>query len=258
MKETGPKALAVKLGTRLLVKAGLVGGSLASGSIFWVRAVLGQNQLSMHECSRTGEISIGGVSEQLYGEGFLEAWHEVLERELGAERAAQTLYEVGERGARWEVEAAIGQRVWVPRLLQGLVGKKELLERVRKSAFQHALVAESLRILFRMIMTEGGWGTVEKVDLRATPLLIELANSPETRRLGYTGRASCDLARGIYAGYMGTIFGLPAVARETRCRSKGDERCTFEVSLGGKAPAAAASKPAAEKAKGPRRLAVIR
>jgi predicted hydrocarbon binding protein len=217
--------------SRLIVRAGLVGGSLASGTLFWVKATLGRNQLAMHDVTATGEISIGGVSEQLYGEGFVAAWHEVLERDLGVERAAEVLYEVGVKGARWEVSKAIEQGVWVPWLMKGLVGRKALLEKVRGSAFYNALAREAVRILFRMVMTEGGWGVVESFDLRATPIKVVVSNSPETRRLGLTGRPSCDLARGIYAGYMGTLFGVPASARETTCVSRGDARCTFEVTL---------------------------
>ena len=93
--------------TTAAVRAALIGGSLASGSLFWVRATLGQNQLTMHDCTRDGRISIGGVSEQLYGEGFIAAWHEVLSERLLPEEVAETLYDMGERGARWEVRKAI-------------------------------------------------------------------------------------------------------------------------------------------------------
>ncbi len=134
--------------TRLVVRAALIGGSLASGSLFWVRAALGENQLRMHDCSADGAISIGGVSEQLYGEGFVLAWHEVLGRELG-ERLPAVLNEVGRRGARWEVSEAIRRGVWVPAILRPFVGRRDLIDKVRGSAFYHALMQESLRILFR-------------------------------------------------------------------------------------------------------------
>jgi predicted hydrocarbon binding protein len=225
--------------TRLAVRAALVGGSLFEGSLFWVRATLGENQLRMHDCTPDGAISIGGVSEQLYGEGFLAAWHEVLGRELGA-RSPAALYEVGFRGARWEVEEAIRHGVWVPRLLRRLIGRPELLEKVRSSALYHALMAESLRILFRMIMTEGGWGRVESIDLRSEPIRLVVENTPEPRRLGQTGACACHLMSGIYAGYFATIFGTPFRAAETTCRSRGDPRCTFELRKG----AAAEPEPA--------------
>jgi predicted hydrocarbon binding protein len=216
--------------TTAAVRAALVGGSLASGSLFWARAALGENQLRMHDCTPEGEISIGGVSEQLYGEGFLAAWHEVLSRELGA-YAPAALYEVGLKGARWEVRRAIDRQVWVPKLLRPLIGKREILDAARRSPFQKALLEESLHILFRMIMTEGGWGIVERIDVTRNPILIKVRNAPEPRRLGKTGRASCHLFAGIYAGYLETLFGTPTVAVETTCACKGDPLCTFEVTL---------------------------
>lgn len=213
------------------VRAALIGGSLASGSLFWVRATLGQNQLKMHDCTPDGTISIGGVSEQLYGEGFLAAWHDVLGRELGA-RAPQALYEVGKRGAQWEVRKAIDEKVWVPALLRPLVGRPELLDKVRASRFYRLLMRETLRILFRMIMTEGGWGVVSDIDLVANPIRVTVANCPEARRNGQTGRCNCHLATGIYAGYFETIFGVPARAKEVECRSRGDRACAFELTVG--------------------------
>lgn len=214
--------------SRGAVRAALVAGSLAEGRLFWARAALGQNQLGMHDCAADGAISIGGVSEQLYGEGFLHAWHEVLGRELGS-RLPEVLYEVGVRGARWEVNEAIQRRVWVPLLLRPLIGRPALLEQVRTSRMHHALVQEALTILFRMIMTEGGWGVVDELDLRARPMRLVARNTPEPRRLGRTGAPSCHLMRGIYAGYFATIFGAPFSAAETTCVSAGDARCTFEL-----------------------------
>jgi predicted hydrocarbon binding protein len=214
--------------TTAAVRTALIGGSLAAGRLFWVRATLGQNQLSMHDCTRDGDISIGGVPEQLYGEGFLAAWHEVLGRELG-ERLPEVLYEVGVKGARWEVRRAIDRGIWVPTLLRPLVGQPELLEKVRTSEFYHALTREALRILFRMIMTEGGWGRVEEIELRARPMRVVAVNTPEPRRLGHTGACSCHLMTGIYAGYFETILGVAIRAQETTCASRGDAHCTFEL-----------------------------
>ena len=225
---TGPMA---QLATTAAVRAALIGGSLASGKLFWVRATLGQNQLSMHDCTRDGEISIGGVSEQLYGEGFIAAWHEVLGREVG-ERLPEVLYDIGLRGARWEVKRAMDRGTWVPSLLRPLVGRPELVQKMRTSRFYERLMHETLRILFRMIMTEGGWGRVKSIELSKTPVRVVVANTPEPRRLGKTGHAVCHLMTGIYAGYFETIFGVPAVGKETTCVSAGDEHCTFELSLG--------------------------
>lgn len=218
----------IDLVTRLAVRAALVGGSLAERNLFWARAALGKNQLAMHDCTPDGKISIGGVSEQLWGEGFVGAWHEVLERELGS-KLPEVLYEVGVRGAKWEVKEAIQRGIWVPRLLKPLIGKPELLEKARRSRFQRALMEESLRILFRMIMTEGGWGLVEELDVTTTPIRVEVENTPEPRRLGRTGKFECHLMRGIYAGYFTTIFGTPFMGRESTCRSAGDRTCTFEL-----------------------------
>lgn len=237
--------------TRGAVRAALMGGSVATGRLFWVRAALGENQLRLHDCAPDGTISIGGVSEQLYGEGFVEAWHRVLGRELG-DRLPAVLYEVGVEGARWEVKKAIEMGVWVPWLLRPFIGKPELLDQVRSSEFYHALTLESLRILFRMIMTEGGWGVVKDLDLRSDPMRVVVANTPEPRRLGKTGRCSCHLMSGIYAGYFETIFGTPGRAVETTCVSRGDPACTFEVALRPAAPQRAATTEAPAEAAGSR------
>jgi predicted hydrocarbon binding protein len=224
----GPVDALAESATKVAVRAALIGGSLVSGRLFWVRATLGENQLRMHDCDPDGTISIGGVSEQLYGEGFVAAWHEVLGREFG-ERLPAVLYEVGVKGARWEVRQAIDRGVWVPTLLRPLIGRPELRQKARTSGFYHALLKESLRILFRMIMTEGGWGRVVDIDLKSEPMRLVVENTPEPRRLGHTGACSCHLMAGIYAGYFETIFGAPFQGRETTCRSRGDATCTFEL-----------------------------
>jgi predicted hydrocarbon binding protein len=217
--------------TSVGVRAALIGGSLATGNLFWVRASLGQNQLKMHDCSRDGNIEIGGVPEQLYGEGFIAAWHEVLEEELG-DRVREVLYEVGKRGAHWEVQRAIDRKIWVPAVLRALVGRPEMLEKVKTSRVYRAVLQETLGILFRMIMTEGGWGRVEVIDLQADPMRLEVTNTPEPRRVGHTGTCSCYLMTGIYTGYFETLFGTSFTGVETTCVSRGDERCTFELTPG--------------------------
>lgn len=213
---------------RCAVRAALVVGSLAEGRLFWVRAALGCDGAGLHDCSPDGALAIGGVSQQLHGEGFLLAWHEVLGRELGP-RLPETLYEVGVRGARWEVDEAIARRVWVPLLLRPLVGRPALLEQVRTSRMHHALLQEALLILLRVVMTRGGWGVIETLDLRARPMRLVARNTPEPRRLGRTGQPSCHLLRGIHAGTFATIFGAPFSARETSCAAAGDPCCTFEL-----------------------------
>jgi predicted hydrocarbon binding protein len=217
---------------RLAVRAGLIGGSLVNGRLFWVRAALGQNQLEMHDCDKDGTISIGGVSEQFFSEGFIPAWHDVLTKQLGAKRAAEALYEVGQRGARWEVEEAVRHGVWVPALLRRFVGRPELLAKVKASKFYHALTLETLHILYRMIMTQGGWGVVEGIDLLSQPALVHVSNTPESRQLGVTGKPSCHIARGIYTGYLATVFGVETSGVEVACRCQGDPRCTFAITLG--------------------------
>ncbi len=214
----------------LAVRGALVGGSLVEGRTFWAQAALGRNQLRMHDVTPDGAISIGGVSEQLYGEGFMAAWHQVLGRELG-DRLPEVLYEVGYQGAVWEVRQAIDRGVWVPRPLRPLVGRPEMLQRAAHSRVYRALVLESLRILFRMIMTEGGWGRVTRLELTAATAAVEVDNTPEPRRLGRTGARSCHLMTGIYAAYFATIFGVAARARETRCRAAGDADCRFDITF---------------------------
>ena len=216
--------------TSIAVRLALIGGSLASGRLFWVRAALGENQLRMHDCTKDGSISIGGVPEQLYGEGFIAAWHDVFERELGP-RAPAALYEAGRQGGRWEALRAIEQGIWIPPFLRPFIGTKVILERMRASPVFHALVKETMKIFLRMIVTEGGWGVIEDLDLRKNPARLVVRNAPEPRRLGRTGRCSCDLMAGITAGYFEALLGAPCVVRETSCASNDARACTFEITI---------------------------
>jgi predicted hydrocarbon binding protein len=83
-----------------------------------------------------------------------------------------------------------------------------------------------------MIMKEGGWGVVEEIDLSSEPARVHVANTPESRQLGKTGKPGCHIARGIYTGYLSTVFGVPAQGVEIACRCQGDPRCTFAITLG--------------------------
>src|SRR5581483_11626060 len=106
---------AARLARRGLARTALAASSLGTGHLFWVQAVLGRNQLALHECKK-GRLAIGGVSEQLYGEGFIRAFHDVLREQVGGDekKLEALLRELGEKGARWEVEEAIRHGVWVP------------------------------------------------------------------------------------------------------------------------------------------------
>jgi hypothetical protein len=218
-----------KAAQRTFARAALAGTSIASGNAFWLQAALGRNQLKMHECSK-GAIRIGGVSEQLYGEGFVRAFHDVLREQVGGdeEKLRLLLEEMGARGARWEIEEAIARGVWVPWFLKGYAGKPELLARARQSRVFGPLVRETLGIVLRMVMTEGGWGEIRSLDIASEPAVVTVANSPETRGKNARG---CYLMTGIYRGYFRHIFGKECEAKETTCVSRGDRLCTFEVSF---------------------------
>jgi predicted hydrocarbon binding protein len=228
-----------RLARRGLARTALAATSLATGHGFWVEAVLGRNQLAMHLCKK-GVLSIGGVSEQLYGEGFVRAFHAVLREHVGGDeqRLEALLRELGEKGARWEVEEAIHHGVWVPWFLKGYAGKPEMLGRVRRSRLLGPLLEEALAIVFRMIMTEGGWGEVLSVEIASEPMVVRVRNAPETRGGESNQRAAasaapkgCYLLAGIYRAYFATIFGKECDVREATCASRGAEACTFEMSF---------------------------
>jgi len=221
----------VELAGRVAVRAALAASSLATGRLFWVQAALGRNQLAMHDCTPDGRISIGGVSEQLYGEGFIAAWHEAIGRAVGPRRLKEVLYEAGARGAEWEVGEALRHGTWVPALLRPFVGTPELLVRARESAAFRALARETFRIFLRMIVTEGGWGVVEDLDLAADPIVLRCRNTPEPRRLGPSREPACLLFAGICAGYFRRLVGVDCEVRERECEAQGHEACVFEVSV---------------------------
>jgi predicted hydrocarbon binding protein len=215
--------------SKALVRAALVGSALIDRRRFWAQAALGRNQLKMHDFG-DGEISIGRVSEQLFAEGFIRAHHEVLERELGPERASELLREIGTRGASWEIHEAIRHQIWVPRFLRPLVGRPELFARVRSSRVLRTLVQETMRIVFHMIMTEGGWGVIRDIDIASDPMYIRVRNTPEHRQLGPAEAPTCDIMTGIYRAYFQEVFGIDCDAREATCQSVGAPHCTFEFS----------------------------
>jgi hypothetical protein len=74
---------------------------------------------------------------------------------------------------------------------------------------------------FRIMAT--GW------DEAAKTKTMTLSHTAESGAFGNTGKAVCYCTAGLLAGIVEGAFGIRVQARETACRSKGDEFCVFTI-----------------------------
>jgi predicted hydrocarbon binding protein len=78
---------------------------------------------------------------------------------------------------------------------------------------------------------EIGWGkfNVIKLDVPGKEFVVEVENSAFAAAYGEADWGVCHMIRGVMAGMAVGIFGGDVVSSETSCRSKGDDRCRFEI-----------------------------
>ncbi len=69
--------------------------------------------------------------------------------------------------------------------------------------------------------------SIEKLD--NDEIVLKCKESNEAIALGYTGRISCDLTSGYLAGMISSIFEKEFTCKETKCSSKGDTVCIFDL-----------------------------
>jgi predicted hydrocarbon binding protein len=76
-----------------------------------------------------------------------------------------------------------------------------------------------------------GWGKMELSDLNAPHLHARLKMTESFESAGLaTGKAQCNFVAGHVAGAMSAYFEREVKAEETKCLSRGDSHCEFEVS----------------------------
>ena len=87
----------------------------------------------------------------------------------------------------------------------------------------------AMKMVLRLIINEGGWGTVDEMDFTATPIRVTMSNSQEARWGGPSDKTTCAIATGVFAGYTSRILGEELHAKEIECQAMGAQRCVFEI-----------------------------
>jgi len=95
----------------------------------------------------------------------------------------------------------------------------------------HPKTKEGLAEMLR-IYTATGWGRFELLDLNPARYhaRLKLLDGFESEGLS-TGKPECYFIGGHLAGALSSYFGADVRAQETKCVSKGDSNCEFEVSV---------------------------
>jgi predicted hydrocarbon binding protein len=76
-----------------------------------------------------------------------------------------------------------------------------------------------------------GWFSIIKTEWNETAKTktMTLSHTVESEAFGNTGKNVCFCTAGLLAGIIEGSFGIRVQARETKCRSKGDEHCVFTI-----------------------------
>lgn len=194
-----------------------------------VRAYMGSNSFDIHDVDvEKGRIGIGGVDEIMFGSELLRVLHEVLGR-MGTAEQRRALYDIGFVTGYYEAMDAIRKGEWAPRVFVPLITGGNLLERVRSDPLMAGFLNKVLRMESRIIINEGGWGSIEEVDYGSIPVRAVLANSQEAEWMGPSDEPVCHYFAGGAAGHVSAITGERFEGSEVECRAAGSERCVFEM-----------------------------
>jgi predicted hydrocarbon binding protein len=158
--------------------------------------------------------------------------HEVLGR-LGPDGQKRALYDIGYLTGYYEAKDAIRKGRWAPRVLVPLITEAGLLERVRSDPLMAEFLTRVLKTESRIIINEGGWGSVEEFDFSSEPVRAVLANSQEVAWMGPSDGPVCHYFAGGAAGHVSAITGEFFEGREVECAAAGAPRCVFEMSPAG-------------------------
>jgi predicted hydrocarbon binding protein len=194
-----------------------------------VRAYMGATSFDIHDVDVVkGRYGIGGVDEIMFGSELLRVLHEVLGR-MGPDEKKRALYDIGYLTGYYEAKDAIRKGRWAPRVLVPLITNAGLLERVRSDPILAEFLTKTLEKESRIIINEGGWGSVEEFDFSSTPLRTVLANSQEAAWMGPSGGPVCHYFAGGAAGHVSAITGEYFEGREVECAAAGAPKCVFEM-----------------------------
>jgi hypothetical protein len=122
------------------------------------------------------------------------------------------------------------------------------------AAALRALPADRFWRKFAEFFASRGWGTIGFEDAHEGVGALASGNWVESRPDLSLGRPSCHFSTGMFANLLGRAAGSPIAVLESRCRSRGDDRCEFLFAspatldavygelLGGAEPAAALAR----------------
>ena len=194
-----------------------------------VRAYMGATSFDIHDVDvENGRYGIGGVDEIMFGSELLRVLHLVLAR-MGPAEQERALYDIGFLTGYYEAKDAVRKGRWAPRVLVPLITSAGLLERVRSDPTMAEFLNKVLATESRIIINEGGWGSVEEFDFSSTPLRAVLANSQEAAWMGPSDSPVCHYFAGGAAGHASAITGEFFEGREVECAAAGARRCVFEM-----------------------------
>jgi len=194
-----------------------------------IRAYMGANSFDIHDVDvERGRIGIGGVDEIMFGSELLRVLHEVFAR-MGPEEKERALYDVGFVTGYYEAKDAIRKGRFAPRVFLPLITGGDLLARVRKDPAMASFLNKVIAMESRLIINEGGWGSVQEFDFASTPLTAVLANSQEVVWMGPSDGPVCHYFAGGVAGHASAITGEWFEGVEVECAAAGAPRCVFEM-----------------------------
>jgi len=194
------------------------------------RAWMGATAFELHDVDlERGRIGIGGVDEIMWSSKFLGLFHDLLGERLGELAKNEVLYEVGREGGRWEIEQARSHGRWAPAMLMRLIDRPNVLQELRSDPSTARFFELCMKMAMRLIINEGGWGTVEEIELSSTPLRIVVGHSKEAEWGHVRDGSACWLSAGVVAGYATGLLREELDAREVECRAAGAEHCVFEL-----------------------------
>ena len=194
------------------------------------RAFMGATAFEIHDVDmKGGRISLGRVDEVIFSSKFLKLFHDEIAARTGEDEKNRILYDIGRQGGYWEVDQALKHGRWAPKVLADLIENGATLDAIRTSPTMARFFAETMRMVLRLIINEGGWGFVDELEFHTSPMKTVIANSQEAKWMGPSKSPVCYIAAGVMAGYSSRILGEDVTAREVACKAMGAPKCVFEI-----------------------------
>lgn len=194
------------------------------------RAFMGATAFEIHDVDvKGGRISLGRVDEVIFSSKFLELFHNGIAARTGEDEKNIILYDIGRQGGYWEVDQALKHGQWAPRVLADMIENGATLDAIRTNPTMARFFAETMRMVLRLIINEGGWGSIDELDFETSPMKTVISNSQEAKWMGPSDSPVCHIAAGVMAGYSSRILGEEVTAREVACKAMGAPNCVFEI-----------------------------